>query len=251
MARMMSFRFTDRKQVPIGDHSRLWADRRFECSLKALIANPPDWAEMQAWKEILAPDSLFVDVGANIGIYSLWAADLGAEVIAVEPVAEIRQALRENAALNGYDFEIVPAALSREPGIMKFTDGWPSTMNHLVPENEAGGVDVEVRTLDTVLGDRVANGLKIDVEGAERLVLEGGSRAMAERRLPVIQLEWTRMSDIVYGESREKLADLLQSHGYQFFRADEEGKLREVGAEFGPGEIFAVLTPPFQASDSQ
>jgi Methyltransferase FkbM domain len=102
---------------------------------------------------------------------------------------------------------------------------------------------VEVRTLDEVLGDRLANGLKVDVEGAERLVLNGGAVAIAERRLPVIQLEWNRTSKSNFGEKREILADLLVETGYEFFRPSDHGDLAptEVGT-FG-SDVFAVLNP--------
>ena len=104
-----------RRQVPIGDHSRIWADRRFVNSIEVAIGNPPEWKEMQAWKKILGKDTLFVDIGANVGTYSMWAADLGSEVIAVEPMADALKALDDNAALNGYGLEIVPAALAGGP----------------------------------------------------------------------------------------------------------------------------------------
>src|SRR5947207_10139985 len=63
----------------------LWADVGMSSSKRALYANPPDWAEMHAWERLLRPGDLFIDAGANIGIYTLWASQLGAQVIAVEP----------------------------------------------------------------------------------------------------------------------------------------------------------------------
>jgi FkbM family methyltransferase len=231
-----------RTRVPIGDHSKMWADRRFPSTEKVVLGNPPDWSYMQAWKAFLHPGSLFVDVGANAGLYSLWAADLGSIVISVEPEPEVRQALEESAALNDYTFEIIPAALSASAGVMRFTRGLGPN-NYLLPEGDTGGDAVEVRTLDEVLGDRLANGLKIDVEGAERLVLNGGAVAIAERRLPVIQLEWNRTSKRNFGEKREMLADLLVATGYEFFRPNDYGDLEptEVGT-FG-SDVFAVLKP--------
>jgi FkbM family methyltransferase len=223
----------------------MWADRRFASTTKLVVGNPPDWENMQAWRQFLHPGTLFVDIGANAGTYSLWAADLGSAVISVEPVPWARKALEENASLNRYDFEIIPTALSNEAGVMRFTD-WPSPKNHLLVGDEESrrSVEVEVRTLDDVLGDRMAHGVKIDVEGAERLVLEGAPVAMAERRLPVIQLEWNNLSRRFFGEGREPLAELLAASGYEFFRPDEKGHLRptEVGTA-GAKDVFAVLAP--------
>ncbi len=218
----------------------MWADRRYPPTVELVLGNPPDWPYMQAWKAFLQPGSLFVDVGANAGLYSMWAADLGSTVISVEPEPEVRRALEESAALNDYTFEIIPAALSAAAGVMHLTHGL-GTNNHLLSDGDGGGDMVEVRTLDGVLGDRLADGLKIDVEGAERLVLNGAAVAIAERRLPVIQLEWNRTSRTNFGEKRGRLADLLVAAGYEFFRPNDHGDLEptEVGT-FG-SDVFAVL----------
>src|SRR2546421_326795 len=94
----------------------LWADVRMSSSKRALYANPPDWAEMRAWQRLLRPGTLFVDARANIGIYTLWALQRGADVIAVEPVPEAVLHLRRNLALNGVHAEILTAALGKERG---------------------------------------------------------------------------------------------------------------------------------------
>jgi FkbM family methyltransferase len=233
--------------VPIGDHSKMWADRRFKATGKLVVGNPPDWRPMQVWRSLLSPGALFIDVGANAGLYSVWAADLGATVISVEPEPEVRKALEENAALNGYTFEVVPAALSDAPRRARLSEG-EGSRKWLLPEDRQGGIAVKATTLDDVLGDRTADGVKIDVEGAERLVLEGARRAMAERRLRVIQLEWNNLALRHYGESREPLRDMLAGAGYGFFRPDERGRLQpaEPGA-MSRGDVFAVLEEPAAA----
>ena len=50
------------------------------------------------------------DVGANVGTYTIWAAECGAEVIALEPAADTFGLLLENVALNGYQVEAIQAA---------------------------------------------------------------------------------------------------------------------------------------------
>ena len=221
----------------------MWADRKFACSFEFVVGNPPDWNEMQAWKNVLGPTSLFVDVGANVGTYSLWAADLESKVIAVEPALDALQALRRNVELNGVELEVVPAALAGKPGTMRLTESL-ATRNHLIPEGGTGGIEVEVRTLDSVLGRRTADGLKIDVEGAEHMVLDGAHVALAEGRLPVIQLEWNVMADKVYSDSRERLAQTLAGYGYKFYRPDGDGTLRSADTRVSRKDLFAVLERP-------
>jgi FkbM family methyltransferase len=231
-----------RCSFPLGDHSKIWADRQFPSTGKAVLGNPPDFGYMQAWREFLRPGTLFVDIGANAGIYSVWAADLGASVIAVEPDPDALRALHENEALNRYTFEVVSAALFSASGVMQFTEG-QGPWNHVLPDAAAGsGRVAEVTTLDQVLGDRTAHGVKIDVEGAERFVLEGARIAMSEGRLPVIQLEYNHTARDHYGETREPLRDLLVDYGYSFFRPDEHGALKPARKVGGGGrrDVFAI-----------
>ena len=99
-----------RMTTPVGEHSRIWADVGSYISARAVYGNPLDWNEMQAWRTALGPGSFFVDVGANVGLYSIWALDLGAEVLAVEPGSEAVYRLRENLELNGYDPDVLRSA---------------------------------------------------------------------------------------------------------------------------------------------
>lgn len=233
--------FHRRTLTPIGDSLKMWADTRVTSTARVVVGNPPDWRAMQAWKRILGPESLFVDVGANVGSYSLLAANLGATVIAAEPDREARAQLLENAELNHVVLEVHDQALADAPGVMRFTQGL-GTMNHLLPADNSSGYEVTVTTLDAVLGDRKADGIKIDVEGAERLVLEGASRAMADGRLPVIQMEWNGMAMYSFGEDRNLLADLLHRHGYRLFQPDSDGRMQPfVEDPSNTEDVFAVL----------
>jgi FkbM family methyltransferase len=233
-----------RVRCPLGEHSSIWADRRFPSTTKAVSGNPPDFPNLVAWRRFLRPGTLFVDVGANAGLYSVWAADLGAQVISIEPDVGALAALHANAALNGYEFEVVAAALFAEKGVMSFTQGL-GPKNHVLRGDHASewsGITVETTTLDEVLGDRLAHGVKIDVEGAERFVLEGGRRALSEGRLPVIQLEYNNIGRTYFGESRQPLRELLAAYGYSFLRPDDAGNLLPSNVGGGGGrDVFAVL----------
>ena len=57
---------------------------------------------MIAWRRVLRPGDLFLDVGANVGSYTIWAGELGADVIALEPAPDTYALLLENIDLNGY-----------------------------------------------------------------------------------------------------------------------------------------------------
>lgn len=220
-------------------NAQMWAVLHRSASSKVVYGSPPDYDEMMAWRRILRPGDLFVDVGSNAGAYALWAADCGAAVIAVEPSAPSALMLRENVALNaGLDIEVLQCALAGEPGEMRLTEGLDTT-NRLIP-GAAEGELVQVRTLDDLIGDRVAAGVKVDVEGAERLVLDGASRALDEARIRVLQLEWNGMSETVLGEGREPVARLLRQRGYTFARPDGEGRLVATDDLTVGADLFAV-----------
>lgn len=239
-------RLLNRRQlVPIGTHSMMWADVRHGASAKVACANPPDWAEMLAWRKFLKPGDTFVDVGANVGTYTLWVSDLGVRAIAVEPDPAARALLSENLALNGYDVEVLPVALAGAPGTMRLTSGLDGA-NHLVTGDMAAGdaQEVPVETLDNVIGNRIIAGVKIDVEGAESLVLSGAQRALESQRIRCLQLEWNEMSRLVLGDGRRELARMLRSFGYRFFRPDHTGELWPVddADDEGP-DVFARPAP--------
>ena len=148
---------------------------------------------------LLAPGDVFVDGGANVGLFTLVAADrVGAKgkVIAFEPGRVVRLRLIENVALNRLvQVEVIPAALSSKPGEAAFRvfDIVGAGLNHLAPlDGESGGLEtVALTTLDAALipHDRARLALiKLDLEGAEHEALLGAAAILRERR-PDLLLE--------------------------------------------------------------
>lgn len=220
--------------VRIGRNARIEVQLHASGASKAVYANPPDWPEMLVWRQRLRPGDLFIDVGANAGVYSLWAADLGANVVAVEPSRRATQWLRRNIELNGLPITVVEAALTDFEGTIGF-DSSGDSVGHI------GGPEIVAsKTLDAVLGPRRAAGVKIDVEGFERLVLQGATSALAEHRIACIQLEWNRCSQTALGEERSPTEDLLAEFGYRLHRPTDDGVLQRVSdPAFGP-DVFAI-----------
>jgi FkbM family methyltransferase len=219
----------------IGDHSYIWACLHRTSASKAVYANPPDYPEMPVWQRTLMPRDLFVDVGANVGSYSIMAGDLGAEVIALEPAPDTFALLTENVRLNGYPVTTIQAAAGASCGVARFTSGHDS-VNRLAV---SGPVEVEMVTLDSVIRDRVVAGMKIDVEGFEIDVLRGCEQALSEQRLRLIQLEWNSSSIGAVGSDRAPIAELLARYGYRLYRPDINCTLvptADLG--FGP-DVFA------------
>jgi FkbM family methyltransferase len=219
----------------LGDRSVVWVDLHRPAASKVLYANPPDHPEMLVWRQVLRPGDLFIDIGANIGTYTIWAGELGAEVIALEPARDTFALLVENIALNGYPVKPIEAAAGSACEIARFTSG-RDCANRLDPE---GSVDTTVVTIDSVIGDGVAAGMKVDVEGFEIEVLQGCERALSEHRIKLLQLEWNSTSKTAVGTDRAPVADLLGKYEYSLWRPDAEGTLVPMtDISFGP-DVFA------------
>ena len=237
-------RLTGRAVVTrLGERSRIYAHLHGGGSWRAVLANPPDHAEMTVWRRELRHGDLFVDVGAHAGVYSIWALEMGASAVAIEPVPALVAQLRKNLALNGYEAEVHQVAVADRVGNMGMT-GPDLLRGHLVlgrnPLPESGS-EVEVRTLDDIIGERTVAGLKIDVEGAERLVLEGAERLLREQRVRLLQIEWNGCSRPLLGEDRQPVATLLRDRGYELCRPSEDGMLVATD-DFSDGpDMFARL----------
>lgn len=155
---------------------------------------------------MLHPNDLFVDVGANVGSYTVLAGKLcQAQVVAFEPDPGTMQHLRRNIDINaiGDLVETHECALGAEDGRVRFTEG-RDTMNQVI-EGSVCGREVEMRTLDGILNMRAPVLMKIDVEGFEESVLQGGRRTLADPALLAIEVE---------GDSPE-VRDILASAGFE------------------------------------
>src|SRR4051812_11613752 len=131
----------------------------------------------------LRPADLFVDIGANVGSYTILAgAAVGSNCIAFEPVPATFAALVENVRLNHIDSraDCINAAVGDTEGTITFTSD-ADTVNHVVASNErtSAALDVPVHTLDGVLQGKRPALLKIDVEGYETPAIAGARQTIA------------------------------------------------------------------------
>lgn len=149
-------------------------------------------AEREAWERFLAllrPADTVFDVGSSLGLYAVAAARLcpAGAVYAFEPDPATRARLEANAALNGLANlrAVAWAAGDRAATMTLYSDGAdgfaPSLAAHAGPGAPRGEVPVPVRPLDAAVaaGELPApDVLKVDVEGAEALVLRGAARLL-------------------------------------------------------------------------
>lgn len=230
-------------KIAVGRHSRMFAYLHFSAASEVVYANPPS-TELLVWQRYLNPGDWFLDVGASVGVYTIFAIEQGADVVAFEPNSDAARIFRENMRLNRYEPDFHEVAVADREGSMTMTFDL-DVANHLMFQADERTSDVRIvqsTTLDQVIGEREVAGVKIDTEGSERLVLEGAARALADRRIKLLQLEWNYASMKVLGETREPVAAALASAGYRLMRPNAEGELvRPVrNLRFGK-DVFAVL----------
>lgn len=145
--------------------------------------------------DVSRPGDLFIDVGANIGVYAVTAAIRGARALAFEPTSDARAAVVENAAVNGVS-ELVtasPFALADYEGTARFTVG-NDCINQFANDDVAS-VPIQVSTLTACVRelagpDARPDLIKIDVEGAEAAVLRGALEVLEKHRPSVIIEVW-------------------------------------------------------------
>lgn len=145
--------------------------------------------------------------------------------------------MTKNIELNDMHATVHSVALMDQECEVSFDPRGDAT-GHISPT----GSRVQAQTLDGILKGRVASGVKIDVEGAERLVLEGARDALSRQLLQCIQLEWNHRSTEVFGETRVPVQRLLESFGYELYRPDAAGHLvRLTGPNIAEGpDVFAI-----------
>lgn len=136
--------------------------------------------ELDALKNFLPKNGIFIDVGANVGYYSLHMAhNTECRVIAVEPNPELVERLKHNATFNGLQekIEIWDVALGDHFGKARLYLGTTDLGSSSIINAEPGGgfIDVKIRPMIDLLTSnaiRRIDALKIDVEGVEDKVLK-------------------------------------------------------------------------------
>lgn len=222
-----------------------WLANRILCSLippeihvrgATVIPNPHDpvvcgalalgvyeKSEISFFCERLRPGMTFVDVGANVGLYAALAINQGAgKVLAIEPLPETFAFLQKTLAANVTSSPIVAenVAAGREKGTLTL---------HCNPDNKgdnrlyadpmlAQSYDVAVETLDDLCerhGIPHIDFLKIDVQGAEWLVIDGALRILSQSPGCLLMTEFWPDGIRKSGGDPRAYLDALASVGFE------------------------------------
>jgi FkbM family methyltransferase len=169
-----------------------------------------------------------LDIGANIGITSLFFTRINpnVKVLAFEPHPANFKRAKEHLEMNNLNrVELLNIGLGDTATTAKMAEVDPHNpgMNRILPDvSGLPSTEIRVEVLDEVLKSKAyakIDFVKIDVEGYEYAVLEGGREVLSRDR-PVIYLEFDDEYLQEQGSSAHKLISLLVSYGYsRFYRA--------------------------------
>jgi FkbM family methyltransferase len=184
-------RIQDEVIVPWVGGQRLAVRRGMTGATGNIYAGLHEFPDMMLLLHLLRPGDLFLDIGANVGSYTVLASGVrGATTWAFEPDPDTLRALQRNIDLNGLGSRAVvhATALGETDGEVAFTRGL-DTVNRVAAEGDANVRRVPVRRLDGLIGTAKPLMIKMDVEGHEPAVVRGAQELLGRDGLNVLALE--------------------------------------------------------------
>jgi FkbM family methyltransferase len=183
-------------------------------------------------KDFIKPGMTVIDVGANIGYYTMLAAGLTGDtgkVYSIEPEQGNMDTLMENVMLNGYqNVTLILGAAGNRNGITDLYVSGISSGSHSVAVDRADGghkVKVPIFTLDNILPQGTPVHLvKSDTEGNDMDVMRGARRVIRENRNIVWTMEVWPSGLSKINESVDSLFALVRANGFtRAVMMDERG----------------------------
>lgn len=215
-----------------------------------------DWEEFNLIKDRFKSNTVFIDVGANIGYYSIWASKFisSGKIYSFEPSEINFKRLNENITCNNLASQIVSIqkAVAASSGVISMTAGL-DTLNHIV-NNDTKDENANIAKVDCISLDDFSQKenisfidyLKIDVEGFEFYVLVGAERLLKEKRVGVVQLEINNAL-LHSGYTVQAMLDLLKKYSYILCYYDvNKKKLQKIKYTLKRENYFAVSPIVFE-----
>ena len=170
-----------------------------------------DFEEMLFLLHYLNKDDKFIDIGANIGSYSILSATMiGCKTLSFEPSNQIFSLLEKNVIINNVQntIKLYKYALGAENQSMMI--GYKGEMTYITNNNELDLQEIEVKRLDDFID--YGSLIKMDVEGYEEHVLEGARKILRNPQTGALIIELAGYNR--YGSSNKKVHQLLIQYGY-------------------------------------
>jgi FkbM family methyltransferase len=209
---------------PFIGNTKLWVQKGMTGATGNIYTGLHDFEDMCFLLHFLRADDLFIDIGANIGSYTILAAGVAqASCISIEPVPQTFEVLKKNVSINDL-FNKVTAlniGIGAEKGILSFTKNL-DTVNHVIRDNHQEKndelIEVSCECLDSLLaGKQQPSLLKIDVEGFEQEVINGAKGLLTGSTLKAIIIELNG-SGGRYGYDENNIHQQLKAVGFNCYQ---------------------------------
>lgn len=176
---------------PWVNESRLIIEKGMTGATGNLYCGLHEFYDMALVLHFLRTGDTFLDIGANVGSYTILAGSTGAKCISVEPVPSTYTRLLRNIAINNYQENIssLNVAIGENAGEVIFSIDQDTTNQVVVSDYAGDSVKVEVKTMDQITTGQNIAMCKIDVEGYEEQVVNGAKEFMQSEDLHVVFLE--------------------------------------------------------------
>jgi FkbM family methyltransferase len=202
---------------PFIENTSLVVDKGMSSAELQIYTSLYDTNEMLFLMHFLRPEDTFVDVGANIGVYSVLASGVaGARSLAFEPIPSTFANLKRNIDYNLLQdkAELFNLGVGDKQETLTFSNALDA-INHVIhdPGFTGATTSVPVDSLDNLLAEKNINLLKIDVEGFEANVINGALQTLKRPELKVIIMETNGLSD-QYEFGQNYIHDKLLSLGF-------------------------------------
>lgn len=187
-----------------------------KCAISSqfVYAPIPDRAEIETLRKLCDEKTVFLDIGANVGAYSIMLCDVAAGgVYAFEPHPFTAGRCKMNFLLNALDERrVVQVALADKVGETNFTNDVNVSAMNKITDDVKNSICVPVLTLDTWAESanfkKDTNFIvKIDVEGFEETVLRGANKFLTTASIRGIIIE-------IFDEHLDKIKDIFKESGY-------------------------------------
>lgn len=228
-----SFRRPPRLQLPCGSRLAEFRDFSEYWSNRDLI---PTRGEQLLLRTYLRPGGVALDIGANIGMFSVMMGRLcdSASIFSFEPAQETYERLLRNLRRNALANVVAEhRAMGKQAGMVRLAvDPKSSALSRIALDHEAEerGRTFEVvpcTTVDDFCAERGIEALdfvKIDVEGAEPQVLAGAAGMLGRRAIRCLLIEICPGTLAAMGSHPHELADLVHSFDYRFYAIEAGGE---------------------------
>ncbi len=223
---------------------------------RTLAAGNYPWGPESVLMDCLfQPGARILDLGAHLGMVSLFAAAKGCQVLAVEASPRNAELLQESASCNGFArMRVIHAAVSDRTGVLEFCSQGPHGFV-ATPQVNLPGVKVRALTVDQILGEAGwdnADFIKMDIEGSEVAALGGMQELLKKDHAPPILYESNTYTLSFYKKTANQLKAALKRFGYKNHTVEPGKLIRVAASDFQPQVItdyFAFKKKPTPLRD--